>query len=80
MRKNIKKIKEGDVKMNNKQKVSLVGFIIGLIMIFYWGIYDNKFALMAGFTISLVCSFLYSIFEYFPDKKVIKDDTEKGMI
>lgn len=66
--------------MNNKQKVSLAGFIIGLIMVASWNVYDNKFIVLAGFTISLTRSFLYSILGYFPDKKVIKGDTEKGMI
>lgn len=64
--------------MNNKQKVALAGFIIGLIMIASWNVYDNKFIVLVGFTISLTCSFLYSIFEYFPDKKVIKCDSKKG--
>jgi len=63
--KEIKKIKEGYVNMNNRQKVSLAGFIIGLIMILGWNIYDNKFIVIAGAIISLICSFLYKYFEYF---------------
>lgn len=66
--------------MNNKQKVSLAGFVIGLIMIVSWNVYDNKFIVMAGFAISLICSFLYSILGYFPNKNVVKDDTKEGMV
>lgn len=64
--------------MNNKQKVTLAGFIIGLIMIFSWNVYDNKLIVLAGFTMSLICSFIYSLLGCFPYKKVIKGDPKKG--
>lgn len=64
--------------MNNKQKVTLAGFIIGLIMIFSWNVYDNKFIVLAGFVISLICSVIYSILEFLPDKKITKGGTKKG--
>lgn len=64
--------------MNNKQKVTLAGFIVGLIMIFSWNVYDNKFIMLAGFVISLICSVIYSILECLSDKDVTKGDTKKG--
>lgn len=57
--------------MNKKQKISLIGFFIGLAMIASLNIY-NKFTMyivMLGFIVSLSCALAYSVFQYIPAAK-----------
>lgn len=53
--------------MNIKQKIFLIGFFIGLIMVAYLGIDSNKYTryvVMLGYTISLSCALAYSLSRY----------------
>lgn len=57
--------------MNKKQKISLIGFFIGLAMIASLN-FHNKFTMyivMLGFIISLLCALAYSVFQYIPAAK-----------
>ncbi len=53
--------------MNGKQKISLVGFFIGLAMILNLSIYSNAYTIYivsGGFIIALSCALAYSLFQY----------------
>jgi len=74
--------------MNKRQKISLIGFFIGLIMITYLSI-DNteytRYVVMLGYAISLSSAFMYSLFRYdFPSikpiNKKIKNESIKSKI
>lgn len=66
-------IRDGWESINTEQKLTLVGLLIGIVMVVY--AFESKYGLyigVSGYILTMFCSIGYALFRYFPILKKSK--------